>query len=120
MRGAAVLLLFALALLLAPAALARPPVPAPVFKAVRANWTLRVDRVTAFNVVACETGGRYNTTADNGQYENIFQMGLSERRRFGWHVKGDSPMKAARAAHAYWRVSGWSPWLNYEPPGCGH
>ncbi len=97
----------------------RPPVPAPVFKAVRTYWHTRAERVTAFNIVACETGDRYNTTADNGQHENIFQMGLSERRTYGWHVAGDPPMKAARAAHAMWLARGWSPWLDFEPPGCG-
>lgn len=64
----------------------------------------------AISVVRCETGGKFNTTATNGQYENIFQMGLSERRRFGWHVAGSPPLDATWSAFFYWRVSGWSPW----------
>jgi hypothetical protein len=66
----------------------------------------------AWTVAGCETGGTYDVWADNGQYENIFQMGLSERRKYGWHTKGSDPWTAARAAHRYYVASGrdWSPW----------
>jgi hypothetical protein len=78
-----------------------------VFKAVRHYWRARTDRVEAFNIVACETGNRYNTTARNGQYLGLFQMGSSERARFG---HGSTAMAQARAAHRYFVVAGWSPW----------
>lgn len=85
----------------------RPPVPGPVFKAVRTYWRTTPQRVEAFDVIACETGGAYNTNAVNGQYLGLFQMGSYARARFG---HGSSAMVQARAAHRYWLVSGWSPW----------
>jgi hypothetical protein len=85
----------------------RPPVPAPVFKAVRAYWLTKPERVKAFDVVACETGGAYNTTAVNGQYLGLFQMGSFARARYG---HGGTAMAQARAAHAYYVDAGWSPW----------
>jgi hypothetical protein len=90
----------------------RPPIPGPVFRAVRIYWHTKKERVQAFDVASCETGGRYNTTARNGQYENIFQMGYSERRHYGWHVAGSPAWMAARAAYRYYVASGrdWSPW----------
>lgn len=97
-------------LILSGMAHARPPVPGPVFKAVRANWTRRVDRIAAFNIAWCES--RFSIWARNGTYENLFQMGYNERRTYGWHTAGSSPFLAARAAHRYWVASGrdWSPW----------
>ena len=85
----------------------RPPVPKDVFKAVRANWKTRVERVKAFDVISCETGGRYNTTAQNGQYLGLFQMGRPERARYG---HGASAFAQAQAAHRYYAVAGWAPW----------
>lgn len=102
------LLVLALAALLAPAAAdARPPVPAHVFKAVRAYWKAPAERVKAFDVVACETGNTYDTDAQNGQYLGMFQMGSWERSQFG---HGRTAGAQARAAHRYYSISGWSPW----------
>jgi hypothetical protein len=107
------MLLFAIGALLLPAtagAITRGPIPPSVFKAVRTFWKTRTERVQAFNVSWCES--RFDVWARNGQYENIFQMGLWERERFGWHHAGDSPVLAARAAYRYFVMTGrdWSPW----------
>jgi hypothetical protein len=61
----------------------------------------------ALAVSRCESG--YRTTAQNGQYLGLFQMGASERRLFG---HGDTALEQAKAAHRYFVVSGrdWSPW----------
>jgi hypothetical protein len=61
----------------------------------------------ALQVARCESGVR--TTAQNGQYLGIFQMGASERELFG---HGPSALEQARAAHRYFVRSGrdWSPW----------
>jgi hypothetical protein len=61
----------------------------------------------AVNVAWCES--RLSTTAQNGQYLGMFQMGSSERRLFG---HGPTPHAQAVAAHRYFVVSGrdWSPW----------
>ena len=88
-------------------AASRPPVPPDVFTAVRAHWQERADRVKAFDVIACETGGRYNTTATNGQYLGLFQMGQWARSRYG---HGETARAQARAAYRYWRKSGWAGW----------
>lgn len=61
----------------------------------------------ALRVARCESG--YRTTAQNGQYLGMFQMGTSERRLFG---HGPTPLAQARAAYRYFVRSGsdWSPW----------
>jgi hypothetical protein len=61
----------------------------------------------ALSVAWCES--RYSTTAQNGQYLGLFQMGWSERRLFG-HGRG--ALAQAKAAHRYFVLSGrdWSPW----------
>jgi hypothetical protein len=61
----------------------------------------------AVNVAWCES--RLTTTAENGQYLGLFQMGASERRLFG---HGDTAHQQALAAHRYFVRSGrdWSPW----------
>lgn len=59
----------------------------------------------ALNVAWCESTLR--TTARNGQYRGMFQMGSSERARFG---HGRTAMKQARAAKRYHNLSGWRPW----------
>jgi hypothetical protein len=61
----------------------------------------------ALRVARCESG--YRTTAQNGQYLGMFQMGTSERRLFG---HGPSALAQARAAYRYFVRSGrdWSPW----------
>ncbi len=89
------------------AAQARPPVPGPVFAAVRHYWKDPVERRKAFDVVSCETGGRYNTTARNGQYLGIFQAGEWFRSRYGF---GSSADAQARSAYRGWRELGWSQW----------
>lgn len=70
----------------------------------------------AWRVVGCETGYTYSTWAENGQYKNVFQMGTSERRKYGWHDVGSSPWIAGEAAHNYYTAEvaagqwGWHPW----------
>lgn len=61
----------------------------------------------AVNVAWCES--RLSTTAQNGQYLGLFQMGYSERRIFG---HGATAHAQALAARKYFVRSGrdWSPW----------
>lgn len=61
----------------------------------------------ALTVARCESG--LSTSARNGQYLGLFQMGSTERRLFG---HGSSAVAQARAAHRYFVFSGrdWSPW----------
>ena len=61
----------------------------------------------AVAVAWCES--RLTTTAQNGQYLGLFQMGSSERRLFG---HGPAATDQAEAAHTYFVRSGrdWSPW----------
>jgi hypothetical protein len=61
----------------------------------------------AIRVSRCESG--FRTTAQNGQYLGLFQMGSSERQLFG---HGESSLEQAKAAHRYFVASGrdWSPW----------
>ena len=59
----------------------------------------------AINVAYCES--RLNPRAHNGQYQGIFQLGSSERIRYG---HGRSAWKQTKAARAYHRHAGWQPW----------
>ena len=61
----------------------------------------------ALAVAHCES--RLTTTAANGQYLGLFQMGSTPRRIYG---HGASAYEQARAAYAYFVDSGrdWSPW----------
>jgi hypothetical protein len=61
----------------------------------------------AIAVAWCES--RLRTTAENGQYLGLFQMGELARRVFG---HGGTAHEQAVAAHRYFVVSGrdWSPW----------
>jgi hypothetical protein len=61
----------------------------------------------ALRVAHCES--RLRLEAHNGQYLGLFQMGVSERRRFG---HGVTAYRQAQAAHRYFVLSGrdWSPW----------
>jgi hypothetical protein len=61
----------------------------------------------AVRVARCESG--FSTSAANGQYQGLFQMGARERALYG---DGPSALEQARAAYAYFTVSGrdWSPW----------
>jgi hypothetical protein len=63
----------------------------------------------AIRVSRCETGGAFNTNAQNGQYLGLFQMGSYARSRYG---HGSSAWVQARAAYRYFIDSGrdWSPW----------
>jgi len=61
----------------------------------------------AIAVAWCES--RLTTTAQNGEYLGLFQMGSYERKLFG---HGPTAHAQAAAAHAYFVHSGrdWSPW----------
>lgn len=61
----------------------------------------------ALRVAWCES--RLDTRARNGQYLGLFQMGFSERRRYG---HGSDALTQSRAAFKYFVASGkdWSPW----------
>jgi hypothetical protein len=61
----------------------------------------------AVAVAWCES--RLTTTARNGQYHGLFQMGSHERSLFG---HGGSARTQAKAAYRYFVRSGrdWSPW----------
>ena len=61
----------------------------------------------AVAVARCESG--LSTTAENGQYLGLFQMGSNERQLFG---HGLTAIDQAAAAHRYFVRSGrdWSPW----------
>jgi hypothetical protein len=61
----------------------------------------------ALAVSWCES--RHSTSAQNGQYLGLFQMGSWERSRFG---HGTTPHAQALAAHRYFVLAGsdWSPW----------
>jgi hypothetical protein len=61
----------------------------------------------AVAVAWCES--RLNTTAQNGQYRGLFQMGSQERSLFG---HGRTAHDQSLAAHRYFVRSGrdWSPW----------
>jgi hypothetical protein len=61
----------------------------------------------ALAVAWCES--RHSTTAQNGQYLGLFQMGSNARSLFG---HGQTAHRQARAAHRYFVHSGrdWGPW----------
>lgn len=61
----------------------------------------------ALQVARCES--HYETSAQNGQYLGLFQMGSSERQLFG---HGATALEQAKAAYRYFVRSGrdWSPW----------
>lgn len=60
----------------------------------------------ALSVASCES--HYSVYATNGQYHGIFQMGERERARFGGSTF--DVWEQVRAAYAYYRIAGWSPW----------
>lgn len=59
----------------------------------------------AVAVATCESS--LSTTAQNGQYLGLFQMGDYARARYG---HGWDAWTQARAAYAYFRDAGWAPW----------
>ncbi len=63
----------------------------------------------AVRVAGCETGQTYSTTARNGQYLGLFQMGDYARSTYG---HGWTALEQALAAYRYFVASGydWSPW----------
>jgi hypothetical protein len=61
----------------------------------------------ALNVAYCESGPNLWPYASNGQHLGMFQFGSFARSTYGFSW---SPWEQARAAHRYWRVSGWAPW----------
>lgn len=81
--------------------------------AARSETTRTICRVfgrycsQALRVSWCES--RWLTTAQNGQYLGLFQMGYWERRTYG---HGSTAEAQSRAALRYFRASGrdWSPW----------
>lgn len=78
---------------------------APPRVAIRAVFGRYAEQ--AIGVAWCES--RLTTSAQNGQYLGLFQMGSNERRLFG---HGSTAHEQALAAHRYFVVSGrdWSPW----------
>lgn len=67
----------------------------------------REDPRGALNVASCES--HYSTTAANGQYLGIFQMGSSERAHYAT-IGYATAYEQVVAAHNYYLVSGWGPW----------
>lgn len=67
----------------------------------------RGDCRAAVDVAWCES--RLQTTARNGQYLGLFQLGTMARERFG---HGPTAWEQATAAHRYYVYSGsnWGPW----------
>lgn len=63
----------------------------------------------AVEVARCETGGTFDTGAQNGQYLGLFQMGDYARSRYG---HSSTALGQAQAAYRYFMDSGrdWSPW----------
>jgi hypothetical protein len=83
---------------------------------VKAKWTTTQQVICqvfgrycqqALAVARCESG--YRTWATNGQYLGLFQMGSSERARYG---HGTDAWSQSRAAYRYFAATGyyWSPW----------
>lgn len=61
----------------------------------------------AIRVARCESG--FRTSARNGQYYGIFQMGNSERATYGG--SSSDPREQIEAAHRYFVAAhGWGPW----------
>lgn len=78
------------------------PHPTTVVGAVCALWH---PCDAALRVFRCESG--LTTTAQNGQYLGLAQMGYYARSRYG---HGSDAWTQARAAHAYYMDAGWRPW----------
>ena len=79
---------------------------APVRQIIRETFGRHGD--AALRVAWCESGP-WGTTAQNGQYKGLFQMGRYERATYG---HGPCAEVQAAAAHRYFVASGrdWSPW----------
>lgn len=59
----------------------------------------------AVRVAMCES--RLDPKAVNGQYKGVFQMGSSERAKYG---HGRTVLEQSKAAKAYFDDAGWAPW----------
>lgn len=68
-------------------------------------WHAPAQQAAAMRVSWCES--RYETTARNGQYRGLFQLGKHERRRYGF---GRTAVAQVRGAYRLWRARGWEPW----------
>jgi hypothetical protein len=89
----------------------RPPRPTSVVGAVCYFWH---PCGPALRVFTCESG--LSTTAANGQYLGLAQMGEYARGRYG---HGRDAWTQARAAHAYYVAAGWGPWECAHLTGVG-
>jgi hypothetical protein len=92
-------------ILLTQDASSRPPVPPTLFKAVRAEWRTKAERIQAFDIAWCES--RYSVRARNGQYLGLWQLGSWARARYG---HGTTVRAQAHAAHALYHDYGWRQW----------
>lgn len=87
--------------------------------AINLNWCGHVKKTCvtgrqALEVVKCETGQTFDIWAGfpRNEYWGLFQMGSSERKKYG---HGWNAWEQAKAAHKYWKVAkSWRPW-----PYCG-
>jgi hypothetical protein len=66
----------------------------------------------ALVVFGCESG--LSTTAQNGQYLGLAQMGDYARDRYG---HSSTALGQVKAAYAYYREDGWGPWECAEIEG---
>ena len=73
------------------------------------HWVFGRYGSQAVAVAYCETGGTFDLGASNGQYLGLFQMGSSERAKYG---HSSTAIGQARSAYSYFADSGydWSPW----------
>lgn len=86
------------------------PVAPPRHTTAKRAWIVchvfgRRHCIDALNVAWCESTLR--PWAANGQYLGAFQMGSSERARFG---HGPTIWQQAPPAHRYFALAGWGPW----------
>ena len=68
-------------------------------------WHTPALQHSAMKVAWCES--RYLTTARNGQFRGLFQLGRRERREYGY---GRSARAQVRGAFRLWKARGWEPW----------
>lgn len=73
-------------------------------KVIREVWV--EDPEKAISVARCES--HFHTWATNGQYRGIFQMGTSERAKYGG--SSSDVREQVEAAHRYYLAAGWRPW----------
>jgi hypothetical protein len=80
---------------------------------IRVVWKSEGRRVSdkAVRVAWCESRINPRVWSRGGHYYGTFQFGAPERKRFNY---GHTVVSQARAALAYYKISGWRPW-----PSCG-